>query len=231
LSDELTTQDQRGRPLPSWQPRSPRDSKNKSRQLLDAINTNDPDALRAIVRVTVAAAKQGKPWVVQILMDRIYPVPRDRTVQFPLVDIGKLEDAKQATADVMNAVAAGLLTIAEGSAMCSMIADYAAPMIELVQEEAGSGRSARRPRPVAIRILGLALSVKRQLAKIEAARRGKRCRSVTGRSAVRACRRARRLQGRPPLQPHTAAGGRTGGRTVHRAAGRTVTRRAAGAAA
>jgi hypothetical protein len=91
--------------------------------------------MQEIVNVTIAAAKAAKPWAVQILMDRIFPVPRDRTVQFELPDIRTVDDVSVALNAVMQGVAGGLLTVAEAASVCSLISDYCKPIVELAEAQ------------------------------------------------------------------------------------------------
>jgi hypothetical protein len=127
-------------------PGRPLGSRNKSRQLIDALSASDPNALQAIVDTTLAAAKNGRAWAIQILMDRLYPVPRGRLVEFELPPLNSIPDVQAALNAVLQAVAGGALTLEEGESMCSMISDYAKPIIEqadferrVIEAEPGNG--------------------------------------------------------------------------------------------
>jgi hypothetical protein len=133
MSDEqlLTSQQfkpgNRGRPV---------GSKNKSRQLIDALNARNPEALQAIVDKTLEAALAGKPWALTLLMDRLYPVPRGRLVEFSLPQLSTLADVKGALDATLQAVAGGQLSLEEGDAMCGMISEYAKPILDHLELQA-----------------------------------------------------------------------------------------------
>ena len=74
----------------------PRGTKSKSTQLVQALISRDPKALRDVVDVTIAAARNGKPWAVQLILDRLWPVPKGRTVTFEMDDIASVEDIGRA---------------------------------------------------------------------------------------------------------------------------------------
>jgi hypothetical protein len=119
MTNEINTANQfqpgnRGRPV---------GSKNKSRQLLDAINASDPEALQVIVDVTVKAARDGRPWAITAILDRVYPPLRDRTVTFDLPPIRSPEDIPVALDAVLQAASHGELTPSESASLCGTIID------------------------------------------------------------------------------------------------------------
>jgi hypothetical protein len=112
----------RGRPI---------GSKNKSRQLLDAINASDPGALQEIVDITVKAAKQGKPWAICEILSRAFPVPKGRLIEFPMpAQLRDAKDLQEAIENVMQECGAGLLTSEEAEHLCSIFSEYVKPAIE-----------------------------------------------------------------------------------------------------
>jgi hypothetical protein len=119
----------------SGNPRGRPRGKSKSTQLMEAIVTADPAALKEIGAKVVEKAKAGSPWACQLIFDRLWPLPRGRLVQFELPPLDTLSDIQTALNAVMQAVANGTLTIEEGENMASMITDYAKPVIENVDFE------------------------------------------------------------------------------------------------
>jgi hypothetical protein len=70
----------------------PRGAKSKSTQLMSALFGKNPADLRAIVAKTVESAKAGKPWAVELILARPWPVPKGRAVTFPMADIVSVAD-------------------------------------------------------------------------------------------------------------------------------------------
>jgi hypothetical protein len=105
-------------------------SKNKSKQLLDAIMADDPEAPKEIAKTIVTAAKAGKSWACELVANRLWPAPKQRTVAFELPPLNTAADLRDAMNAVLQAVAAGILSFDEGEQMCSMLNNYAEPVIE-----------------------------------------------------------------------------------------------------
>jgi hypothetical protein len=96
---------------------------------MEAIVTADPEALKEIGAKVVEKAKAGAPWACELIFNRLWPTPRGRLVRFELPALDTLPDVQAALNAVMQAVATGALTLEEGESMCSMIADYAKPVL------------------------------------------------------------------------------------------------------
>jgi hypothetical protein len=114
-------------------PGRPPGSRNKSKQLLDAIIAEDPDAPAEIAKVLVAAARAGKPWAVEAVASRLWPAPKGRLIEFDLPPVRRPEDISLALDAILQAVAGGILTPDEGAALSSTVIDGAAKVMHDVQ--------------------------------------------------------------------------------------------------
>jgi hypothetical protein len=134
MTDTTTPTVNNGR-FTAGNPGRPAGSRNKANALIQAINDTDPEALKTIAEKVITKAKEGTPWAVELLFSRLWPEPkpRDPMVSFELPPLDKLDDVKGAIDAVLQAVAAGQISIAEGQAMCSMISDFARPVLELAE--------------------------------------------------------------------------------------------------
>jgi hypothetical protein len=65
-------------------PGKPKGAKHKSTQLMEAIVTADPAALKEVGTKVVEKAHAGTPWACQLIFDRLWPIPRGRLVKFEL---------------------------------------------------------------------------------------------------------------------------------------------------
>jgi transcriptional regulator of nitric oxide reductase len=111
----------------------PPGSKNKATMLVEALNKCDPDALQVLVEKTFNAAKDGKPWAIQLLLDRVYPALKERAVSFDLRHIETVADVAAALDDVLQAVANGELTPSEAASIADLIRSYADPVVKTEQ--------------------------------------------------------------------------------------------------
>jgi len=108
----------RGKPFEKGNPGRRPGQPNKRTQFLNAIG--QANAI-GIISKTVECAKQGKPWAVQLVLERLYPPMRSRLVQFPLPPLNSLADIQDAIAAVLQGVAAGQLTIEEGDQLANIL--------------------------------------------------------------------------------------------------------------
>jgi hypothetical protein len=106
----------------------PRGTKSKSTQLMDAMFGKNPADLRAIVAKTVESAKAGKPWAVELILARLWPVPKGRAVTFPMADIVSVADIGRAFAGLWAAVSQGLLTPDEATQLGALLKDHASAL-------------------------------------------------------------------------------------------------------
>jgi hypothetical protein len=106
----------------------PRGTKSKSTQLMDAMFGKNPADLRAIVAKTVEAAKAGKPWAVELILARLWPVPKGRIVTFEMDDIVSVADIGRAFSGLWAATSKGFLTPDEAVQLGALLKDHAAAL-------------------------------------------------------------------------------------------------------
>jgi Family of unknown function (DUF5681) len=106
----------------------PRGTKSKSTQLVQALISRDPKALRDVVDVTIAAARNGKPWAVELILARLWPAPKGRTVTFLMDEIRSIEDISRAYSGLWAACSQGLLTPDETVQLSAVLKDHAAAL-------------------------------------------------------------------------------------------------------
>jgi hypothetical protein len=63
-------------------PGKPKGAKSKTTQLMEAIVTADPEALKEVAEKVVELARDGKPRACELIFNRLWPAPRGRLVQF-----------------------------------------------------------------------------------------------------------------------------------------------------
>jgi hypothetical protein len=101
----------------------PKGTRNKATLALEALLDGDSEAL---TKKVIELAKAGDIAALRICLDRIFPVKRDRPVQFDLPPLNGASDAPAATAGVVSAVSQGELTPSEGEAVMKMIETHIA---------------------------------------------------------------------------------------------------------
>ena len=109
----------RFRPGESGNPRG-RPPGSRNRATLLAQNLLDGDA-EGIVDKLIKRAKSGHPAALKLCIERLVPRRRDGAVEFALPAIRKAEDLAEAMAAVIEAAAAGLLTLDEAHAFSSLL--------------------------------------------------------------------------------------------------------------
>jgi hypothetical protein len=80
--------------------------------------------LEAVLEAVVDAAIGGDMAAAKIVLDRCLPAPRDRHISFALRPIARGEDAINASADVLAAVARGRITPAEADAVAKLLHNF-----------------------------------------------------------------------------------------------------------
>jgi hypothetical protein len=78
------------------------------------------DDIEAVIGKLVEMAKAGNITAIKIVVDRLVPVPRDSTVMFDAPKLKTSSDLRKALSGVLQAVAAGTLTPAEGQAVAQV---------------------------------------------------------------------------------------------------------------
>jgi hypothetical protein len=113
----------RGRPFAAGNSGRPPGAKNKNRStvFLDAIGDDD---LQAIIAAVVKRAKTGDPVCARLIIDRLVPVPRARTVEIGLSAVGRYDAADALLASyaaVTAALAAGAISPSEAGEIISVL--------------------------------------------------------------------------------------------------------------
>lgn len=75
----------------------------------------------AVTRKAIELAKAGDPTVLRLVLDRINPPRKSRTVNLALPVVEKIDDVAAALAAVVEAVAAGEVTPDEGNAVANLL--------------------------------------------------------------------------------------------------------------
>jgi hypothetical protein len=76
------------------------------------------------VRTAIERAKKGDGVALRLCMERLLPVKRERAITIDLPPITSPEDAKQAIASIIAAVAGGELSPSEASQFSELIDTY-----------------------------------------------------------------------------------------------------------
>jgi hypothetical protein len=80
---------------------------------------------KKLSQVAIERAEAGDPQCLKLALDRILPVRRDRPVKFRYEKMTSSSDAPREIASILEQMAAGELTAAEGSAIIAGIEAYA----------------------------------------------------------------------------------------------------------
>lgn len=96
----------------------PNGSRNKKNLAYDALAANDAE--RIIAKV-VHKAVEGDMNAAQIILNRLWRPPRDRTVKIDLPPVAGVADVPRVLSQLLEAVAGGEITPAEGQSVASII--------------------------------------------------------------------------------------------------------------
>jgi len=125
MAAEKTANKQRGKPFvpgKSGNPNGrPRGARNKTTMAVETLLDGDAEI---ITRKAVELAKAGDLTALRLCLDRIFPVRRDKPVTFALRTIESPEEAANAMADVLAAVATGELTPMEAAEISKLVDVY-----------------------------------------------------------------------------------------------------------
>lgn len=102
-------------------PGKPRGARHKATQAALALLDGEAGAL---TRKAVEMALGGDTTALRLCLERIAPPRRDAPVQFALPKMASAQDAAQAAAAVLDAVAAGDLTPIEGAHIMGLVETY-----------------------------------------------------------------------------------------------------------
>jgi Family of unknown function (DUF5681) len=99
----------------------PKGSRNKATLALEALLDGQAEAL---TQKAVELALTGDMAALRLCLDRILPPRRDRPVSFEILPIATAGDARAASAALLEAVAAGILTPSEASEIGKLVNSY-----------------------------------------------------------------------------------------------------------
>lgn len=111
----------RGRPFEPGNPGKPRGARHKVTRAVEALLEGEAEE---ITRKAIEAAKAGDMVAVRLVLDRIAPPPRERTVEFQMPHIDGAADLPEAVLSMLTAVAAGELTPAEAAQLVGVLEHY-----------------------------------------------------------------------------------------------------------
>jgi len=99
----------------------PKGSLNKATLASQALLDGEAEAL---TRKVVELAKEGHPVALRLCLERLLPPRKDRPVNFTLPRIEGAEDLVKALRAILEAVAQGEITPAEGQTLTAMLDGY-----------------------------------------------------------------------------------------------------------
>lgn len=99
-------------------PGRPAGSRNKATLMLDHLAGSEG---AAVLQAVIASAKGGDMTAARLILDRVWPARKSRTVSLPLPTITTAEDVLRAIGAVVDAVAAGKITPDEGAAVAGIL--------------------------------------------------------------------------------------------------------------
>lgn len=108
----------RGRPFPKGNRGRPAGSRNKASLVIERLFEGEAEAIGEAV---LKLGRAGNARALQMIVDRIAPVRRDRPIEFPLPPITTAGDAVQASTALLQAVAAGAVTPVEGERVMALL--------------------------------------------------------------------------------------------------------------
>jgi hypothetical protein len=99
----------------------PRGARNKRTLALENIMEGESEV---ITRKVLEMAKEGHIAAIRLVIDRLAPIQKDRTVDFELPPLNRPADAVTASAAIAAAVAAGDLTPLEAAQLSKVVHAY-----------------------------------------------------------------------------------------------------------
>ena len=112
----------RGKPFPKGQSGNPSGrplgSRNKTALLVEALMEGESEA---VSRVAIAKALEGDMLAIRLILDRIAPARKERSVTFTMPPMKAPEDAVAAMSAILQAVAEGEVTPSEASELAKLV--------------------------------------------------------------------------------------------------------------
>ena len=122
MSTEIAVVKQRGRPFKPGQSGNPngrpKGARNRATLAAEALLDGEADAL---TRKAIELAMAGDTMALRLCLERVLPPRKDRPIALSIPPIESADDAAQAASAVLAAVAAGQITLSEGSGMVELI--------------------------------------------------------------------------------------------------------------
>jgi len=118
-SSQLQSPHVRGRPFQKGNGGRRPGSKNRSTLVAEALVKGEEAEL---VRKGIELAKAGDTQMLKFFLDRL--LPKDRSISIELPPMYRADDAVDALGAIINAVASGQITPAEGAALATLVEAY-----------------------------------------------------------------------------------------------------------
>ena len=99
----------------------PKGSRNKATIAIESLLEGQAEAL---TQTAISKALDGDSMALRLCMDRIAPIPKDKTISFPLPHMENANDASKAAGSVLKAVSIGEITPIEGSRVMGLIDSF-----------------------------------------------------------------------------------------------------------
>lgn len=112
---------QKGGPSPNPAGR-PKGSRNKATLMAQALLEDEAEQM---ARMAISLARDGDIRAVKCVLDKLLPGAKSLAVQMELPPIRSLQDAKEATTQVMDAVSRGELALQEAKELIGLIQESA----------------------------------------------------------------------------------------------------------
>jgi hypothetical protein len=133
---DKTAKKQRGRPFKPGQSGNPRGKpKGALNQTTMAAQELLDGEAQALTRKAVELAQAGNVVALRLCLERLLPPRKERHIIFRLPKLGAIEDIPPALAAILEAVARGQITPAEGQSLTAMLEAYRKG-VELTEIEA-----------------------------------------------------------------------------------------------
>ncbi len=102
-------------------PGRPLGVRNVATKLLDVIGE---DSAEQVLGTVVQRAKEGDLAAAEIILKRVWPVPKTRKLQTSIPEVASAADTLRATAHILGQVASGELRPDEGQALAGLLETY-----------------------------------------------------------------------------------------------------------
>jgi hypothetical protein len=108
----------RGRPFAVGNPGRPQGSRNRSTVLAEQLMASD---IEGVVKRVIEAAMEGDMTAAKLVLDRIAPIRKDQPMTLEIPRTADAQGVAEASAEVVAAVADGLITPEEGQVLSQIL--------------------------------------------------------------------------------------------------------------